>query len=187
MNRVELGWSTSVPRARRSVSPLRRPRSFYFLKPFEKIQRGKIAKGDVLAVAQVAGVMGAKKTPDLIPMCHPILLTSVDISFKEEPQPESQKAAAPSPLQRLPRQQDQRGRNGSYDSSVGRGVDHLRYVQSCGSRDEFWRGLFAFQIGREIRVVYQEWLRVGARDDDYGEIVRYDEDSWLEKLRGFCR
>jgi cyclic pyranopterin phosphate synthase len=53
----------------------------------EKIQRGKIAKGDVLAVAQVAGVMGAKKTPDLIPMCHPILLTSVDISFKEESQP----------------------------------------------------------------------------------------------------
>lgn len=55
----------------------------------EKIQRGKIAKGDVLAVAQVAGVMGAKKTPDLIPMCHPILLTSVDISFKEEPQPDT--------------------------------------------------------------------------------------------------
>ena len=61
-----------------------------FLQPetFEKIQRGKIAKGDVLSVAQVAGVMGAKKTPDLIPMCHPILLTSVDISFKEEPQPD---------------------------------------------------------------------------------------------------
>ena len=54
----------------------------------EMIQRGKIAKGDVLSVAQVAGVMGAKKTPDLIPMCHPILLTSVDISFKEEPQPD---------------------------------------------------------------------------------------------------
>jgi len=50
----------------------------------EKIQRGKVAKGDVLSVAQVAGVMGAKRTPDLIPMCHPILLTSVDISFKEE-------------------------------------------------------------------------------------------------------
>ena len=54
----------------------------------EKIQRGKIAKGDVLAVAQVAGVMGAKRTPDLIPMCHPLLLTSVDVSFKEEPQPD---------------------------------------------------------------------------------------------------
>lgn len=61
-----------------------------FLQPetLEKIQRGKIAKGDVLSVAQVAGVMGAKKTPDLIPMCHPILLTSVDISFKAEPQPD---------------------------------------------------------------------------------------------------
>jgi len=49
-----------------------------------KIQQGKIAKGDVLAVAQVAGVMGAKRTPDLIPMCHPILLTSVDIGFEED-------------------------------------------------------------------------------------------------------
>ena len=54
----------------------------------EKIQRGKIAKGDVLAVAQVAGVMGAKRTPDLIPMCHPLFLSSVDISFKDEPQPD---------------------------------------------------------------------------------------------------
>ncbi len=61
-----------------------------FLQPetLEKIQHGKIAKGDVLAVAQVAGVMGAKRTPDLIPMCHPIFLSSVDISFKEEPQPD---------------------------------------------------------------------------------------------------
>jgi len=60
-----------------------------FMQPetLEKIQRGKVAKGDVLAVAQVAGVMGAKKTPDLIPMCHPLLITSVDITFKEEPQP----------------------------------------------------------------------------------------------------
>jgi cyclic pyranopterin monophosphate synthase len=59
-----------------------------FLLPetLEKIQQGNIAKGDVLAVAQVAGVMGAKKTPDLIPMCHPILLTSVDIAFVEQPQ-----------------------------------------------------------------------------------------------------
>jgi len=54
----------------------------------EKIQQRTIAKGDVLAVAQVAGVMGAKQTPDLIPMCHPMLLTSVDIAFKEDPQPD---------------------------------------------------------------------------------------------------
>ena len=50
----------------------------------DKIHQGRIAKGDVLAVAQVAGVMGAKRTPDLIPMCHPLLLTSVDVDFKEE-------------------------------------------------------------------------------------------------------
>src|SRR5213593_1604779 len=41
----------------------------------EKVQRGKIAMGD-------------KRTPDLIPMCHPLLLTSVDVGFKEEPQPD---------------------------------------------------------------------------------------------------
>ena len=63
-------------------------RVFIMPETLEKIQRGKIAKGDVLAVAQVAGVMGAKRTPDLIPMCHPLLLTSVDVSFKEEPQPD---------------------------------------------------------------------------------------------------
>ena len=55
----------------------------------EKIQRGNIAKGDVFAVAQVAGIMGAKRTPDLIPMCHPIVLSSVDIAFKEEPRPDA--------------------------------------------------------------------------------------------------
>jgi cyclic pyranopterin phosphate synthase len=63
-------------------------RIFLLPETLGKIQQGKIAKGDVLAVAQVAGVMGAKKTPDLIPMCHPILLTSVDISFKEDSQPD---------------------------------------------------------------------------------------------------
>ncbi len=41
---------------------------------FELITEGKIKKGDVLAVAQVAGVMAAKKTWELIPMCHPLLL-----------------------------------------------------------------------------------------------------------------
>lgn len=45
------------------------------------IKTGGIAKGDVMAVAQVAGVMAAKKTSDWIPMCHPLALTGVDISF----------------------------------------------------------------------------------------------------------
>ncbi|MCC7201499.1 MAG: cyclic pyranopterin monophosphate synthase MoaC [Nitrospirae bacterium] len=54
----------------------------------KRIQDGKIAKGDVLAVAQVAGIMGAKRTPDIIPMCHPLLLSGVDISFTEDPVPD---------------------------------------------------------------------------------------------------
>jgi len=46
------------------------------------IREGGIKKGDVLAVAQVAGIMGAKQTPSLIPMCHPLMLTGVDIEFE---------------------------------------------------------------------------------------------------------
>jgi len=49
----------------------------------EHIQQGKLQKGDVLAVADVAAIMGAKKTPDLIPMCHPLMLSSVDVNFSE--------------------------------------------------------------------------------------------------------
>ena len=45
------------------------------------IQSGGVKKGDVLTVAQVAGVMAAKKTSDIIPMCHPLPLSSVDIRF----------------------------------------------------------------------------------------------------------
>jgi len=48
---------------------------------FDLIQQGKMKKGDVLAVAQVAGIMAAKRTSETIPMCHPITITGVDISF----------------------------------------------------------------------------------------------------------
>lgn len=47
----------------------------------DAIEKGMIKKGDVLAVAQVAGVMAAKKTPSLIPMCHPLEISSVNLSF----------------------------------------------------------------------------------------------------------
>ena len=43
---------------------------------------GGAKKGDVLGVARLAGIMGAKKTPDLIPLCHPLALTHVDVSFE---------------------------------------------------------------------------------------------------------
>ena len=47
----------------------------------EAIRTGGVPKGDVLAVAQVAGIMAAKRTSDIIPMCHPLALTGVDIRF----------------------------------------------------------------------------------------------------------
>ena len=53
---------------------------------FKLIKSGGMKKGDVLAVAQIAGIMGAKKTPDLIPMCHPIIINGIDLklSLNEE-------------------------------------------------------------------------------------------------------
>lgn len=47
----------------------------------EQIKTAGLEKGDVLAVARVAGIMAAKKTPDLIPLCHPILIDSIAIDF----------------------------------------------------------------------------------------------------------
>jgi cyclic pyranopterin phosphate synthase len=52
----------------------------------ELIRTGRAAKGDVLAVAQVAAVMGAKRTADLIPMCHPLMLTRIDVAFELRPE-----------------------------------------------------------------------------------------------------
>ncbi|WP_423408787.1 cyclic pyranopterin monophosphate synthase MoaC [Heyndrickxia sp. MSNUG] len=49
-----------------------------------RITENKMKKGDVLAVAQVAGIMAAKKTSEIIPMCHPLPLTGIDLSFEWE-------------------------------------------------------------------------------------------------------
>ncbi len=49
------------------------------------IKDRKVSKGDVLSVAQVAGIMGAKRTSDLVPMCHPLMLTGVDLTLTIEP------------------------------------------------------------------------------------------------------
>ncbi len=49
---------------------------------FSLIRSGGMKKGDVLTVAQIAGVMGAKRTPDLIPMCHPIPIDGIDLELQ---------------------------------------------------------------------------------------------------------
>ena len=48
---------------------------------FQLIKQGRTAKGDVLSVAQLAGIMAAKRTPDLIPLCHPILIGNIKVEF----------------------------------------------------------------------------------------------------------
>ncbi len=48
---------------------------------FTLIRDGAVKKGDVLTVAQVAGILGAKKTPDLIPLCHPLPLSQIEVNL----------------------------------------------------------------------------------------------------------
>lgn len=49
---------------------------------FDLIRSGGVKKGDVLTVAQIAGIMGAKRTPELIPMCHPVMMDGADLSLR---------------------------------------------------------------------------------------------------------
>jgi len=51
----------------------------------ELIQRNALQKGDVMAVAKIAGIMAATRTSELIPLCHPLPLTSVDLTFGLDP------------------------------------------------------------------------------------------------------
>jgi cyclic pyranopterin phosphate synthase len=50
----------------------------------EAVRHGNAPKGDVLGVARTAGILAAKRTPDLIPLCHPLRITGVDVTFAED-------------------------------------------------------------------------------------------------------
>ena len=76
---VDVSQKAQTFRVARAEAPVRMAKT-----TMDKIKEGAIGKGDVLAVAQVAGIMAAKKNSELIPMCHPLLLTKVDISFSIE-------------------------------------------------------------------------------------------------------
>src|ERR1044071_1884048 len=58
------------------------------------IRAGNVKKGDVLTVAQLAGIMGAKRTPDLIPLCHPLPLSSVTVELACQTEPPSVEISA---------------------------------------------------------------------------------------------
>ena len=51
---------------------------------YQAVLAGTLKKGDVLGTAQIAGILAAKKTPELIPMCHPLLITGIDMDFTPE-------------------------------------------------------------------------------------------------------
>jgi cyclic pyranopterin phosphate synthase len=53
---------------------------------FELITEGRAKKGDVIGVARLAGIMGAKKTPELIPLCHPLPITKVSVDLRQDPE-----------------------------------------------------------------------------------------------------
>ncbi|HSR71227.1 MAG TPA: cyclic pyranopterin monophosphate synthase MoaC, partial [Kiloniellales bacterium] len=59
-----------------------------------RIREGGVEKGDVLSVARLAGIMGAKRTPDLIPLCHPLALTSVSVELAPLPEENAIEIAA---------------------------------------------------------------------------------------------
>ncbi len=68
----EATWRTAVAGARVTMKP----------ETLELIARGEIPKGDVFACARIAGIMAAKKTPELIPLCHPIPLSNVTVDIR---------------------------------------------------------------------------------------------------------
>jgi cyclic pyranopterin phosphate synthase len=72
--------------AKATTSRQARATGFVYMKKqtLRLIKEGGVPKGDVLAVARVAGIMAAKKTPELIPLCHPLNLTSVEVDLKTD-------------------------------------------------------------------------------------------------------
>jgi cyclic pyranopterin monophosphate synthase len=73
---VDVSDKETTSRTAQAASSVRVSKEIY-----EKIRAGEIGKGDVLGTAQIAGIMAAKQTSTIIPMCHPLPLSGIDISF----------------------------------------------------------------------------------------------------------
>ncbi len=73
---VDVGGKRKTGRAAVATARLRmRPATL------QRIQQGKVEKGDVVAAARIAGIMAAKRTPDVVPLCHPIALSGVEVTL----------------------------------------------------------------------------------------------------------
>ena len=109
----------------------------------------KAAKGDVLAVAQLAGIMAAKRTPDLIPLCHPLALTSVQVVLRCEPATSSVEIEATCRL---------RGKTGvEMEALTAASVAALTVYDMCKSAD---RGM----VISEVRLMHKSGGKSGTYD-----------------------
>ncbi|MSQ70753.1 MAG: cyclic pyranopterin monophosphate synthase MoaC [Betaproteobacteria bacterium] len=79
---VNVGEKAETHRLARASGMIRMNSSTY-----ELVRRGDAKKGDVLGVARLAAIQAAKRTGDLIPLCHPLALTRIDVEFESQPQP----------------------------------------------------------------------------------------------------
>ena len=77
---VDVGGKEETEREAVAAGRIRMSRECY-----ESIVNGRVKKGDVLGTARIAGIMGAKKTPDLIPLCHVLNLTKLSVDFEMLP------------------------------------------------------------------------------------------------------
>jgi len=113
-----------------------------------RIQAGEIAKGDVLAVARIAGIMAAKKTQDLIPLCHPLALTSVEVELVCAPERSSVEVTATCRL---------KGRTGvEMEALTAAGVAALTIYDMCKAID---RGMTV----TDLRLLHKS----GGKSGDY--------------------
>ncbi len=136
------------------------------------VRAGQMAKGDVLGVARTAGIMAAKRTPDLIPLCHPLRITGVDVTFALDDR------ASTITVEARVRTVDKTGVEmealtaaavaslAVYDmvKAVDRGVtiSCLRLVKKSGGKSGTWRASHADRI-----VHSEDWRRF-----DYGPSIR---------------
>ncbi len=114
-----------------------------------RIREGGLKKGDVLSVARIAGIMGAKRTADLVPLCHPLALTRVDIELTPQDEPAAVRCRATV---------ETRGRTGVemealtavqvalltvYDmcKAIDRGmtIEEVRLMEKLGGKSGHWR------------------------------------------------
>ncbi|MDJ0942092.1 MAG: cyclic pyranopterin monophosphate synthase MoaC [Kiloniellales bacterium] len=110
------------------------------------IREGAVKKGDVLSVARLAGIMGAKRTPDLIPLCHPLALTSVKVDLELDEAETAVEITASCAL---------KGRTGvEMEALTAVAVAALTVYDMCKARDR------AMRIG-DIRLVHKSGGKSG--------------------------